>query len=148
MFKDLSFLEIDNLGSAGAPTLIAKITKQQGQMTSAYVKNMRVHCIVNDVSGSSTPASDMPLNFLWYATTSGGTTPTDDNIIAAGATTYGGGNVNLSINRRIVDNDYDANSGNSAIAIWCECTDATVTGSIFVKGVLETWGRWHNVTAA
>ena len=145
MYKDLSFVQADDLGSGGAPTPIAKIQKQQGQMSSAYIKNVRVHCILNDISGAGTPASDMPLNFMWYATTTDSVNPDDDNVIAAGATTYGGGSVNLSINRVIRDNDYDSNSGTGAICIWAEATDATVTADVQLKCVLESYGRWHEV---
>ena len=145
MYKDLSFVQVDDLGSGGSPTPIAKITKQQGQMSSAYIKNIRVHCILNDIAGGATPASDMPLNFMWYATTTDSANPDDDNVIAAAATSYGGGTVNLSINCLIRDNDYDANSGTGAVCIWCEATDATVTANIEMKCVLESYGRWHNV---
>ena len=118
------------------------------QMTSAFIKNLRIHSILNDVSGSSSPVSDMPVNFMFYATTTGASAPTSGNCIAAAATGYGGGSVNLTINRVIRDNDYDPNSGDQAIAIWAECTDATLTADIDLKIVAESYGRWHEVVSA
>ena len=148
MYKDLSFVSVKNLGSSGAPIAIMRVQKQQGQMTSAFIKNLRIHCILNDVSGASTPSSDMPVNFMFYATTTGSSVPTSGNCIAAAATGYGGGSVNLTLNRVIRDNDYDPNSGDHAIAIWAECTDATVTADIELKLVAESYGRWHEVVSA
>jgi len=145
MYKDLSFVNVDDLGSAGAAQPLVRIQKQQGQMSSAFIKNVRIHAIVNDIAGAGTPAGSTPINFMFYATTTDATAPDDDNVIAAAATTFGGGSVNLTINRYIRDNDYDANSGTGAVCIWGECTDATVTSNIEMKAVFESYGRWHEV---
>ena len=145
-YKQFSFVQVDDLGSSGAPVPIAKIMKQQGQMTSAWIKNVRISVIVQDITASGTPVSDMPLNFMFYATTDDTVAPNDANVIAAWASPYGGGTGSLSINRKIVENEYDETSGDGAICIWAECTDATLSANIEAKTVLETWGRWHKVT--
>jgi len=145
MYKDFSFVQVDDLGSAGTAQPLVKIEKQQGQMSSAYIKNIRIHAILNDIAGSSSPAGSTPINFMFYATTTDSSVPDDDNLIAAAATSFGGGSVNLTLNRVIRDNDYDANSGTGAICIWGECTDATVSANIEMKAVFESYGRWHKV---
>ena len=147
MFKQIALVKTEDLGSAGGVFNIAKIMKQVPTMSSCYVKNVQISCIVNDVAGGGTPASDMPLNFMVYATTDTGT-PAGDNTLTGRATGYGGGHVNLAINRVIRSDDYDKDSGDGAILIQAEATDATITADVDVKFVIEVWGKWHQIVSA
>jgi len=67
-------------------------------------------------------------------------------IIAASASDGGGGVVTLPIKRRIVDNDFDASSGDNAIMLHARCTD-TGDNTYSITMIIETWGRWHAVNS-
>ena len=55
--------------------------------------------------------------------------------------------VTLPIKRRIVDNDYDDNSGQNAISIQMRMTD-TGSEAYSVTMIVEAMGRWHDVVTA
>ena len=143
----MNLIKTEDVGSAGDPTLVAKFEKQSDMFTSAYLHNVRVHAIVDDIAGASTPAADMPLNFLFTLSTSDSSSPST-NLIAAAATGYGGGSVSLSARRRIVTNDVDPEAGDGVVCLWVETTDATVSANIDMRCVVEAWGRWHTVVSA
>ena len=148
MFKQIGLTKLEALGSAGSWAPIAKLVKSQDQLTSAYVDSVRISFILEgDTSGST----DKQLGYLFCATTKGTLSGTDSSntpyIISGSASRGGGGVVTLPIKRRIVDNDYDDNSGQGAVSIQCRMTD-TGTESYDITMIVEAFGRWHDVETA
>ena len=145
LFKSLALLQIEDMGGSGAQAVLAKISKQQGQMSSAWIDRVRISWILEDVDLSAVTV--LPLGVMFYACTTN-TGATSDNVVACSASRGGGGVVTLDIKRRIVDNDFDTNSGVGALSLIAECTDATVTADIDLKMCIEVYGRWHTVATA
>ena len=136
------------MGAAGSWNPIAKLVKSQDQLTSAYVDHVRISFILEgDASGSTTEQ----LGYLFCATTKETLSGTDSSntpyIISGSASRGGGGVVTLPIKRRIVDNDYDDNSGQGAVSIQARMTD-TGAESYNITMIVEAFGRWHNLETA
>ena len=146
MYKKIATTSLEDIGSGGGTVSIAKFTKQEAGMTSAYIDKVRVSFILEDIAGSAT--NTIPFGWLWTVITSGTSSDSHNGeyIVGASASGHsGGGVVTIPVNRRIVDNDFDSNSGQNALLLVLEATDATVTADVDVRLVIETWGRWHEV---
>ena len=146
MFKQIALIKAENIGHTGSWNPIAKLEKQQDQMTAAWVDKVRISYKL-DVSGSDTGnlANTQPLGVVFTASTAS-SAPVSATLLSATGTRGGGGTVTLDISRLIRDNDYDADSGFGAIAIHVATTDPDLTaGDITGTFVIEAFGRWHNV---
>ena len=148
MFKTISTAKFENMGATGAWSPIAYFEKQQKSFTSAYIDKVRVSFILE---GDESESTSKQVGFLWATSTATSLSSTDsDNtglIISASASRGGGGVVTLPINRRIVDNSFDSDSGNNAVSLQCRMTD-TGTDTYAITMIIETWGRWHKVSTA
>jgi len=147
MFKTISTTKLENLGATGGWNTVASLEKQQASFKSAYIDKVRVSYIVE---GDSAGAFNANFGTLWVVTTSGtilSATDADNTglILTASASRQGGGVITLPVKRRIVDNDFDTNSGENALSIQCRATDIG-SASVNITMVIETWGRWHRVT--
>jgi len=147
MFKSLALAKFENLGDAGGWQPLCKIDKQQGQMTAAWVDKVRISFILEGDTGGT---SSEKLGYLFAVTNKATLSGTDsDNspyIISASASRGGGGVVTLPVKRRVMDNDFDETTGFGALQVHVRATD-TGSETPALTMVIETWGRWHQVTA-
>ena len=147
MFKQISLVKTEDIGSAGSWFRIAQLEKQQAGFTSAYIDKVRISFILDDIAG--TGVNVIPFGYLFTASTSDAGPSTSEYLISASASgNSGGGVVTLPIDRRVVDNTPDAESGEAAISLYVEATDATLTADVELRMVIEVWGRWHTVINA
>ena len=143
-YKQLSLVDSENIGHTGAFAVLAKLEKQQGAMRSAYIEKIRISYIldVTDTSADATPLLKN-LGLVWTVCTDSGN-PATGKIVSASGSRGNGGVVTLDVRRRIVDNDYDADSGVGALALGVESTNPDLdTGDVYLKAYIEVWGRWH-----
>ena len=145
LFKSMALVKTEDMQSEGGPIRIAKLLKQQPQFKSAWIDYVKVSCIVDDIA--SLPDEYITYNFM-ITVTNQSAAPTSLNMVTCEATGHGGGTVYLKVKRRIVDDDYDENSGEGALAIYAELPDVTATANITGKFAIEAFGRWHQVEAA
>ena len=146
MFKELALVKSENIGHTGSSNNIAKLLKQSAQFTSAYIDKVRIsyHYDFSDTFGPDQPADLIGSTF--YVTTSNTASPASTNVISATGTRGAGGTVTLDVKRRIVDNDFDDDSGNHALCVWVQTTDVDMpAGDVTGNFVLEVWGRWHSI---
>ena len=149
MFKELALVKAENIGHTGSSIVIAKLLKQSAQFTSAYVDKVRIsyHYDATDTFGADTPSNLIGSTF--YCTTSNTVSPASANVISATGARGFGGTVTLDVKRRIVDNDFDDDSGNHALALWVQTTDVDMpAGDITGNFTIEVMGRWHQVLSA
>jgi len=153
MFKTTSTVHLENLSDDGDWNSFMDILKQQDQFTSAYVEKVRIS-FVQDNQLSTATGEIVPWSPCLFAaatnSTLSDTTPGDNSkyIIASGASRGGGGTVTLNLNRRIVLNEIDPESGEAAIRLFIKNPDVTaIVGDLKVYLVIETFGRWHKTQA-
>ena len=144
MYKQLNIAHVETLGSAGSWNSFCKLLKQQAGMSSAYVDKVKLSWIIQDVEPS--PSS---LGLLFACSTketmSNTEADNDGTIVSARGGSAIAGTVTLDLRRRIVDDDFDENSGENALMLHMKPTDTTEALSIVI--VIETWGRWHTTQA-
>jgi len=132
-----------DMGSAGSQVLLAKIDKINAQGVSSYVHNVVISYLASDTSSGDLNTENV--GAIFYLSTDG--TWSDDLVITARA---GGGNgttVSLSARRSIKSSETDIELSNfGPIYLWGELTDATGTANIDARIVMETWGRFIEVT--
>ena len=149
MFKELALVKAENIGHTGGSLQIAKLLKQSAQFTSAYVDKVRIsyHYDASDTFGADTPSNLIGSTF--YVTTTNASVPSSANVVSATGSRGFGGTITLDVKRRIVDNDYDDDSGNHALCIWVQTSNVDMAaGDITGNFVLEVMGRWHSVESA
>ena len=149
MFKELALVKAENIGHTGGSIVIAKLLKQSAQFTSAYIDKVRIsyHYDATDTFGADTPSNLIGSTF--YVTTSNTSSPSSSNVVAATGSRGFGGTVTLDVKRRIVDNDFDDDSGNHALALLVQTTDVDMAaGDISGNFCIEVTGRWHSVESA
>ena len=149
MFKELALIKAENIGHTGGSVVIAKLLKQSAQFTSAYIDKVRIsyHYDASDTFGTDTPSNLIGSTF--YVTNSNTSVPSSSNVVSATGSRGFGGTITLDVKRRIVDNDYDDNSGNQALALWVQTTDVDMpAGDITGNFCIEVMGRWHKVESA
>jgi len=132
-----------DMGSAGSQVLLAKIDKINAQGVSSYVHNVVISYLASDTSSGDLNTENV--GAIFYLSTDG--TWSDDLVITA---RVGGGNgttVSLSARRSIKSSETDIELSNfGPIYLWGELTDATGTANIDARIVMETWGRFIEVT--
>ncbi len=145
LYKIVNMNSVD-MGSAGAPVQIGKISKLDAEGLTGYANNIVVTSYVQDynqpagaVAGNVNP----PPSIIIYATTD--TVFDPDDIITARSTT-GAGTVSLSL-KRVIRRNEDVDDGNDGqIYLFAELTDVTVSANMDVKFVTELWGRYLQFT--
>ena len=147
MFKTISTTKLENLGATGAWNPVATFLKQQNAFKSAYVDKVRISYIIE---GDSAGAFNAHFGTLWAVTTKGtalsATDADNTGLILGGSAGRGGGSiVTIPIKRRIVDNDFEEESGQNALSLQCRATDIG-SSSVNLTMIIETWGRWHKVS--
>ena len=148
MFKQTNLTKYEDLGSGGSWNPLFILRKAQDSLVSCYIDKVRISFILEgDTSGSDSNN----LGYLFVCTNKEALSGTDlDNknyIISSGASRGGGGVVTLDVKRRIVDNDFDEDSGNHALGVQVRCTDTGSTEYALTM-VVEVWGRWHRIDNA
>ena len=69
------------------------------------------------------------------------------DVITAGATGVGGGTVNLSLKRKILDSEDDPSRSDGPVSIWIETLNVDgASDDALVTVVVEAWGRFIEVT--
>ena len=154
MFKQIALFKTENIGHTGGIVEIARFFKQQGQMSSAYIDKVRISWIsdVTDTNWSADSENSPPLaknlGLLFFVCTNN-TGPDSEDIVGASASRGNGGVVTIEVKRRIVDNDFDENSGVGALSLLVSATNPDLAaGDITLNSVVEVWGRWHDVVSA
>ena len=145
MFKQIAYVESVNMGSAGDPQAIVKFQKQQAQFTKCWIDGVKISYLVDDIAGLPTEYIDYGV--LFAVTNHNTNNPSSANVVSARAAQGGANTVYLPVKRSIVDDDFDADSGDHALALWAELPDITATADITLKLVIEAFGRWHTVEA-
>ena len=149
MFKELALVKSENIGHTGSSILIGYLQKQSPQFTSAYVDKVRIsyHYDASDTFGADVPSNLIGSTF--YVTTTNGAVPSSSNVVSATGSRGFGGTITLDVKRRIVDNDFDDDSGNHALALWVQTSNVDMlAGDITGNFCLEVMGRWHSVVSA
>ena len=152
MFKQTSTLHLENLSDSGNWNSFADILKQQDQFTSAYVEKVRISFLQTEAmsyGGQFYPLGWNPVMFgAATAETLDNSSADSEYLIASAASRGGGGTVTLNLDRRIVLNQIDPESGEAAIRLFIKCPDiSTAVGDMKATLIIETWGRWHTVEA-
>ena len=130
MYKQVETQTV-NLGSAGTQLRIGTFQKLDAQSFTGYLNNVRVSIIPQD-----TEASD--ISFMCYLTSS--TTYADDGVITARALSAGGGNVNLTARRRIVENANISDGNKGQVSLFIEQSDTVLDEEARI--VVEFWGNF------
>ena len=151
MFKQTSTVHLENLSDDGNWNSFMDILKQQDQFTSAYVEKVRITFVQDNQLTTSTGAVVPWTPMLFAAATIEEFSDDPDDytdeskyIISSGATRGGGGTVTLNLNRRIVLNEIDKESGEAAIRLFVKNPDVTaLVGDLKIFLIIETYGRWH-----
>ena len=152
MFKQTSTVHLENTSDDGNWNSFMDILKQQDQFTSAYIEKVRITFLQSE-DGSSLTAHTPWLPVMFAAATSStlsDSTPGDNSkyIIASGAGRGGGGTVTLNLDRRIVLNEIDQESGEAAIRLFIKNPEVTqFAGDVKFYLIIETFGRWHKTAA-
>ena len=133
------------MGSAGTAIAILKLQKQQAQMVSAWVDHLVISYVFDDVDGL--PTEYMAYGVMFSVTNHNTNAPGTENIISSRGSPGTGGTVRIPVKRRIVDDDFDADSGDHALALWAEIPDITATANIQLRVCVEAFGRWHKLEA-
>ena len=153
MFKQTSTVHLEDTSDDGEWNSFMDILKQQDQFTSAYVEKVRISFIQREPLESVTDSYGwMPVMFAAAtSSTLDNSTPSDNSkyVIASGASRGGGGTVTLNLNRRIVLNQIDAESGEAAIRLFIKNPDFPdfTGGNAKFYLIIETYGRWHKTQA-
>ena len=140
--------QLEDIGNAGNWNSFAKIIKQQPAMKSAWVDYVRISWIADETIGVAGAASGLGVLFAASpdsALDSNTPSNNDGYMISTSAMGTPGGVVTLPIKRRIVDDNADINSGESAVYLHCRSTDMNATVKVYL--VIETYGRWHKTEA-
>ena len=133
------------LGALGSPVMVAQINPIDSQQSlGSYLSNVKV-----SVLQSRMVAGPAASTFMIYAATDDSTL-TSASVVTAHVTTPGGGTVNLSLKRRILDSEEDPSRSDGPIYIWVEhcANDVSTSDSIFINLVCEAWGRFVEVGSA
>ena len=140
-YRTILFDMSANLGDLGNPTKICDIEPIDSQQSlGSYLSNVKVSVIQDFMTGNNR------LPFMIYASSDNTSLGVND-VITAGATGTGGGTVNLSLKRKILDSEDDPSRSDGPVSIWLETCN--VDGSeqdAIVTVVVEAWGRFVEVT--
>ena len=147
MFKQLSFLETENIGHTGAANAVCYLSKQQDQLVSAFVDKVRISYLL-DVTDSSTGGELYNNLGIIFTVTTNDSAYSVDEIVSASASRGNGGVCTIQVDRRILDNEFDPSSGFGQLQLWAETTNPQLTaGDVTLKAVIEVFGRWHAITS-
>ena len=124
-----------DIGSSGDQVLIGSLSPltARNQLGRAYVKNIVMTYILQ---GSS--AADQDQGGVCFYVTSNNTFA-DSDVVTARARAFGGGTLNIPINRWVSGEVTDDAPGGK-LYLWAESTDVTLTTDIEIRYTAETWG--------
>ena len=148
MYKSLALVKTENIGHTGGNIVIAKVTKQQNQITSAYLEKLRVSYHMDssdDLAGANRPAF---FGGQFTVATSNTTLSSDTVVTSTGFRDFGG-TCSLSVGRSIRDNATDTLEADGILYLWVSTTDLNLqAGDITGNFTIEAHGRWHEVVGA
>ena len=148
MYKSLALVKTENVGHTGGQYVIAKVQKQQNQITSAWLEKLRIAFHI-DASDDMASANRPPFfGGQFYLATSDSSINTDTVLTSTGFDGFGG-TCTLRADRAIRDNAEDNTEADGILYLWIATTDLNLqSGDLTGSFAIEAHGRWHEVVSA
>jgi len=145
MFKTLSNVHVETIGDSDWSSF-AVIDKQNPAFQSCYVDKVRISFVLNQEE------AEVNTGLLFAASIDSdldSSTPAnnDGKIISASASRGGGGVCTLDVKRKVMSNATGTEGLGAAPPIYLHVRSAEIGEETSAYLIVETWGRWHEVTS-
>jgi len=145
MFKTISNVHVETINDSDWSSF-AVIDKQNAAFQSCYVDKVRISWVLNQEE------AEPQVGLLFAASIDSdldSTTPAnnDGKIISASAGRGGGGVNTLEIRRKVMSNATGTEGLGAAPPVYLHVRSAEIGEATSAYLIVETWGRWHEVTS-